>query len=142
MAAPIRVCVCVTDASRVCFFTPLTDGARGPGQSQRGPDLHRHRPSPVHHSELRHHRRHVQGLCDRERNARPAHGPERSLLQAGYHGSTNQLTDKQQAISEACRRRGRKRAASSPCVERSRARCVTVRLSTHSTVFILGVEIL
>ena len=70
----------------------MTDRARGSGQSQRGPNVHRYRPSPVYHSELGHYRRHVQGLCDRERAAWPAHGPEGSLLQAGYHGSTNQLT--------------------------------------------------
>lgn len=79
-------------ASCVFVVMPVTDRASRPGQSQRGSDLHRHRPSPVYHSELWHYRRHVQRLFDRERNARPAHGPEGSVLQAGYHGSTNQLT--------------------------------------------------
>lgn len=74
----------------VCVFL-MTDRARGLGQSQEGSHLHRDRPSPVHYPELQHHRRHVQGHRDREGNPRPAHGPEGSLLQAGHHGSTNQL---------------------------------------------------
>lgn len=80
-------CVCVC----VCVLS-VTDGAGGSGQSQRGPNLHRYRPPPVHHSELQHYRCHVQGLRHREGNTRPAHGSEWSLLQAGHHGSTNQLT--------------------------------------------------
>lgn len=79
---PASVCVCV-------FL--MTDSARGLGQSQGGSHLHRDRPPPVHHPELQHHRRHVQGHRDREGNPRPAHGPEWSLLQAGHHGSANQL---------------------------------------------------
>lgn len=102
-----RLCVRLWSLLHVCVFMPVTDGARGPGQSQRRPDLHRYRPSPVYHSELWHYRRHVQGLCDRERNARPAHGPEGSLLQAGYHRGTDQLTaqEKQQPISKAAKRK-------------------------------------
>lgn len=71
---------------------PVTDCARSPGQSQTGTDLHRHCPSPLYHPELWHHCRHVQRHCDRERSTWPAHGPEGSLLQAGYNRSTDQLT--------------------------------------------------
>ena len=108
----------------MCVFSS-TDGAGSPGQSQRGTDLHRHRPSPVHHPELRHHRRHVQGLRDREGIARPAHGPEGSVLQAGYHRSTNQLSAQGcSTISEAAKRNECK-AVLLPCVERGLEVCHT-----------------
>lgn len=74
----------------VCVFL-MADSARCLGQSQGGSHLHCHRPPPIHYSELQHHRRHVQGHCGWEGNTRPAHGPEGSLLQAGHHGSADQL---------------------------------------------------
>lgn len=92
----------VKASAGLCVFL-MIDSARRLGQSQGGSHLHCYRPSPVHYPELQHHRRHVQGHRDREGNPRPAHGLEGSLLQAGHHGSTNQLnTVETEKAGESC----------------------------------------
>ena len=83
--------VCALFHVCVYVYVTMTDRTGRPGQSQGGSDLHRHRPSPLYHSELWHHCGHVQGLCDWAGSAWPAHGPEGSLLQAGDNRSTHQL---------------------------------------------------
>lgn len=101
--APAWACATLTF---VCFFPRPPDGPGRAGQSPRRSHLHRHRPPPVHHPELRHHRRHVERLRDREGNARPAHGLERGVLQAGDHRGAHQLTEPRKNGSQLARRGG------------------------------------